>query len=177
MRSIQKVISHLDGGNYVPTDDITLTLRDATNNATILGTANYSSGAYTVTFAEVAKWAVWAIDGVVVSEWGVVWMGAEDALVLAWEFEAVPVGSSPLIFTSGTDPLDEDSRGNAPPTFTTVPSVYVQGDQERQVFISTQPTLSSGDVTFAVSLGEIGADNPGGNTCRIMIVSNEKAKT
>jgi hypothetical protein len=176
MRAIQKIIVHDVAGSPVFTDDVTLTLRDATNNATVLGTANYSSGAYTVTFTEIAKWAVWAVDGVVVSEWGVVWMGSEDALVLAWEFEAVPIGSSPLTFTSGTSPLDSDSRGNTPPHFTTVPSVYVQGDQERQVFISTQPTLSSNHVTFAVSLGETGADNPGGNTCRIMIVSNEKAK-
>lgn len=176
-RQLQKIITHLDGGVYIPTDDITLTIRDAANTTTIISTASYASGAYTATFDETAKWGIWAVDGVTHPEWGKFWLGHEDALVLAYEFKSVSITTSPETFITGTAPLVTCIRGNTVPTFTQIPNVYVQGLQERQVFISTVPTLDTGNVTFELSLGEAGLDNPDGNKFNLMIISNEQAKS
>jgi len=135
-----------------------------------------SSGNYRASWTATNKYGKWYV-GANVSYLEDIWLGEVDSRrpahinifrrVEVYDAADTPTGArgDAKTFVTGTSPLAADSDGTAAFAFFTVPIVAIAGKyQERGAFISTDPTLSGNNVTFGISVEDIGENYSDGKT-------------
>jgi hypothetical protein len=173
-RKLTRVVLKIIGGNFQPDTGLTLTIKTDAVSPAVVATASESpatSGNYLATWTETPIFGFWYVGATKRDDWGRLWLGVDGQLRPTYLFRKVkffgandsPTGAkgSAKTMTSGTSPLGTDIDGNTAYSFTKIPIVaIVKKYQERGAFISTDPSLSSGNVTFAISADDAGENNP-----------------
>jgi hypothetical protein len=191
-RNLTRVLLAISGGNFIPDTGETVQIVDANNTSTVIATATETpsgSGNYVASFTCTPRFGYWKVGATVETNWGKVWLGNDGQLRPTHIFRKVKVydpGASPTgakgaanTFVTNTAPLQYDaddlnnSQTNAIETFTNIPLVSIgKNYQERQAFISTDPSLSSGNVTFGISVSDAGDNYSDGKCyCDIFVTS------
>lgn len=190
-RKLTRLIAKITGGNFQPDTGLTVTLKTDEGSPTLVATASEnpaSSGNYEASWSTTPKFGYWYVGATKKDVWGRLWLGADGQLRPTFLFRKVKIfdsgdspsgakGSAKTLIT-GTSPLGTDIDGNTSFSFTNIPIVaLVKFYQERKAFVSTDPSLSTGNVTFGISMDDVGDNNPtlvsGDEECYadIMIIS------
>lgn len=171
-------ITRVSGGSELADTGLTnIYIKDLDGN--IIATATEtpaSSGNYRASWSSTPKYGRWYV-GTTPSYADDIWLGEIEKrrpaqVNLFRKVEVFDSGDSPTgakgaakTFTTGTAPLATDSDGNATFTFSSVPIVAIVGKyQERGAFISTDPSLSGGNVSFGISADDTGENYSDGKT-------------
>lgn len=190
-RKLTRMVLKITGGNFQPDTALTVSIKTDETVPVLMCTAvenPSSSGNYLATWSTTPKFGYWYVGATKRDDWGRIWLGVDGQLRPTYLFRKVkffgggdtPTGAkgSAKTMTTGTSPLGTDIDGNTSYTFTKVPVVaIVKKYQERGAFISTDPSLTGGNVTFGISAEDAGDNNPvqvGGYDecyCDVMIVS------
>lgn len=172
-RKLSRVIAKITGGHYDPDDGLTVVIKTDETSPVLVTTSvenPAASGNYEASWAPTPKFGYWYIGATKKDTWGKFWLGVEGQLRPTYLFRKVKffgandvttgAKGSAKTLTSGTSPLGTDIDGNTTFSFTKVPIVaIVKKYQERGAFVSTDPSLTGGNVTFGISAEDAGDNN------------------
>lgn len=173
-RKLSIIIPKVTGGHYDPDTGRTVLLKTDEAVPATVGTVSElpsGSGHYVCDFAPTPKWGYWYVDGVKKDEYGMRWLGLEKNLrpgrahlfrkVKVFDSGDTPTGAigAAKTFTTGTSPLATSADGITTFEFVNVPFVRIgKVYQDRQVFVSTDESLTGAQVTFQTMVSDLGDD-------------------
>lgn len=201
-RVAQITLKSVDGaGDYNPDTGETVYLKSLDGTTVSLTASETPSGGgqYQATITETPCMGRWWHAASELTQLGMVWLGKQGQPRQTFIFRKVEVydpadspsgaKNAPKIFITGGAALSDSAYagtgkysdnflaptldGSTTNAFTKVPLVMLCSNyQERTAFIATDPSLSTGNVTFAVSVGDNGENYSDGKCyCDILIMS------
>jgi hypothetical protein len=174
-RKLTLLIPKVVSSNFQPDTGRTVLLKTDEGSPATVGTVSEipsGSGHYVADFAPTPKFGFWYVDGVKKDNIGRKWLGLEKDMrppmqhmfrkVKVFDNADTPKGNmaAPKVFTTGTSPLATSADGIAIFEFINVPFVTIgKVYQDRQVFVSTDESLTGANVTFQTAVSDVGDDD------------------
>lgn len=173
-RKLTLLLPKIVSGNFQPDTGKTVTIKTDEAVPVAVGTVSEipsGSGHYVCDFAPTPKWGYWYVGATKKDEIGAMWLGLEKNMrpprqflfrkVKVFDSGDTPTGAvgAAKTFTTGSGALATTADGITAFEFVNVPFVQIgKVYQDRQVFVSTDETIATGQVTFQTMVSDVGDD-------------------